>query len=221
MSEHQVRRLGWYRVSLGTAYGMLRHSAFIVALGFLSVAIGCQTYTLKNPYVPEKTTDTTGVKYLHNVSQIKYWDRISTADQATGFAWWDSTGATHELSEYWNKVVVLNFFGTWSEPCLSQLAEIARLRTEQHDTNVVYIGVSQREAVAGGKAVGYLDSFAVARKIDYQVLVGTRDFGFTYGGIDVVPTTFVINPRRKIVATFEGEVPASALAAAIAKAKGQ
>lgn len=200
---------------------VIRQTAFLIVLCLLGLAIGCQTYTLKNPYVPEKSIDSTGPKYLQNVSQIQYWDRISTADQATGFAWWDSTGATHELSEYWNKVVVLNFFGSWSAPCASQIAELQKLRSQQHDSNVVYIGVTQREALAAGKAVAYIDSLAHARAIDYQLLIGTRDFGFTYGGIDVVPTTFVINSRRKIVSTFEGEVPASALAAAIAKAKGQ
>jgi thiol-disulfide isomerase/thioredoxin len=193
---------------------------FVLSLALCALA-ACQTYTLKNPYIPDKSTDSTGPQYRHNVSQVKYWDRISTVDQATGFAWWDSMGATHELGEYWNKVVVLNFFGTWSPPCLAQLEVIRKLRMELADTSVVFIGVTQREAVSAGKAVLYIDSFAQAKSIPYQLLIGTRDFGFTYGGIDVVPTTFVINSRRKITATFEGEVPATALSAAIAKAKGQ
>lgn len=200
----------------------MRYDRFGILLALtLGILAGCQTYTLKNPYIPEKAADSTGPQYRHNVSQVKYWDRISTVEQATGFAWWDSTGATHELGEYWNKVVVLNFFGTWSPPCLSQLEVIRKLRADMNDTSVVYIGVTQREAVSAGRAVIYIDSFAQARSIPYQLLIGTRDFGFTYGGIDVVPTTFVINSRRKITATFEGEVPASALKAAIAKAKGQ
>lgn len=198
-----------------------RYVGYVLSIGLLALAVGCQSYTLKNPYIPEKSIDSTGPNYLRNVSQIERWDRISTADRATGFAWWDSVGMVHELDEYWNKVVVLNFFGTWSAPCLSQLTVLHNLQSDQHDTNVIYIGVTQRESVTNGKAVVYIDSFAKANHITNQLLIGTRDFGFTYGGIDVVPTTFVINPRRRIVATFEGEVPASSLETAIAKAKGQ
>jgi peroxiredoxin len=200
---------------------VLRRFAGLVVLGLLTCAVSCNTNTLKNPYIPEKSIDSTGPKFQHNVSQILHWDRISTADQATGFAWWDSTGKTRELNEYWNKVIVLNFFGTWSAPCLSQITGIQSLRRAQADTNVLYISVSQRENVVAGKAVVYIDSFAQAHDIDYQLLIGSRDFGFTYGGIDVVPTTFVINTRRRIVATFEGEVSEATLQAAIVKAEGK
>jgi peroxiredoxin len=176
---------------------------------------------MKTMYVPPVVAvDTLGPNYLHNVSQIKYWDRITSADRATNFGWWDSTGHIIEMNEFYDKVVVLDFFGTWSPPSLTQLTQIDSARQTSNDTNALYIGVTMREGVTGGKAVTFIDSFAKVHHIGYPVLVGSRDFGFTYGGIDVVPTTFVITRRRKIAATFEGVVSASKLLDAVAKAEG-
>ena len=187
---------------------------------FIAVFHGCSTTsTITTGFLPPNVIhDTIGPNYLHNVSQIKYWDRISSADHATNFAWWDSSGSVHEMYQYYDKVVVLNFFGTWSPSALQQLAVIdSALAT--HDTNVLTIGVAMREGVTGGKAVILMDSIARARGMNYEILIGSRDFGFTYSGIDVVPTTFIITRKRKIAATFEGVVTESKLLEAIAEAE--
>ena len=175
---------------------------------------------MKTIYVPPAVTvDTIGPNYLHNVSQIKYWDRITSANRATNFGWWDSTGRVVEMNEFYDKVIVLYFFGTWSSPSLDQLIQIDSARRASNDSNALYIGVTMREGVTGGKAVILADSFARVHHLDYPLLIGSRDFGFTYGGIDVVPTTFIITRKRKIAATFEGVVSAPKLLDAIAKAE--
>src|SRR3954464_13440992 len=51
---------------------------------------------------PDVVLDTTGPHYLHNVSEIKYWDRIGQANRATNFSWFDSTGKVHEMNEYFD-----------------------------------------------------------------------------------------------------------------------
>ncbi len=176
------------------------------------------TGALRTLYVPPNVKpDTVGPNYLHNVSQVKYWDRISPANRATNFAWWDSSGTVREMADYYNKVIVISFFGTWSPPSDNQLLFLDSIYTQ--DTNAFVIAVAMREGVRGGKAVQKLDSFARARNIPYEVLVGSPDFGFTYGGIDVVPTTFVIDQEHRITATFEGFVTEDKLRAAITKAE--
>jgi hypothetical protein len=168
---------------------------------------------------PSVTQDTLGSKYLHNVSQIKYWDRIAAANRATNFGWWDSTGRVVEMNEFYNKVIVLTFFGTWSMPSLDQLYRIRLARLDNPDTNVLFIGVAMREPATDGAAILRVDSFARARHVDYQLLIGSRDFGFTYGGIDAVPTTFVIARSRKIIATFDGVVSEGKLVDTVASAE--
>ena len=173
--------------------------------------------TMRTLFIPPNVApDTLGPEYLHNVSQVKYWDRISPADRATNFAWWDAAGNVLEMNEFYDKIIVLNFFGTWSPPSIRQL-DI--LDSVERDTNVLILAVAMKEKVRGGMAVRLLDSFARVHTIPYEILVGSPDFGDTYSGIDVVPTTFVIDLRRKISATFEGFAAEAKLLDAIAKAK--
>jgi hypothetical protein len=161
--------------------------------------------------------DTTGPHYLHNVSEIKYWDRISSANHATNFGWMDSIGKVHEMYAYYDKIIVLTFFSTSFPPSVNELASLDSARIA--DTNAMFIGVSMKEGVQNGKAVLLIDSFARAHNIPYQLLIGSPDFGFTYSGIDVVPTTFIITLKRKISATFEGYVPEATLLTAISEAE--
>ena len=201
----------------------MRSIALLALVGLAMQVQSCAPgpSTLKTPFIPpEVATDTLGPRYLRNVSQIDFWDRISSVNRATNFAWWDSSGTVRQMYDYYDKVVVLSFFATWSPPALTQLP-VLDSAIASGDTNTLFIGIAMREGVTAGKAVLRLDSFVRARKIGYPVLIGSRDFGFTYGGVDVVPMTFVITRRRKIDATFEGFVSTSRLLEAIAKAEAK
>ncbi|MFI5201309.1 MAG: TlpA family protein disulfide reductase [Candidatus Kapaibacterium sp.] len=200
-----------------TIISFLAFAGIIVASMFQSCNPSGTMRTLFIP--PNVAPDTVGPEYLHAVSQIKYWDRITAADRATNFGWWDSIGKVHEMNEFYNKIVVLNFFGTWSPPSIQQLEVLDSMNGR--DTNVLLLAVVMKEAVRGGKAVIRLDSFARARGVPYEVLVGSPDFGDTYGGIDVVPTTFVIDFRRRIAGTFEGFATKEKLLDVISKAESQ
>ncbi len=198
----------------------LQRAGVALVLVLLLIGTGCNpSSTMRTIFLPPVVVvDSNVPKYLHNVSQINFWDRMSTANRATSFAWWDSAGEVHEMNDYYDKVVVLAFFGTWSPPSLAQLASIDTMLAAR-DTNVLLIGVSMRERALGGKAVLLVDSFAQLRHISYQLLVGSRDFAFTYGGVDAVPMTFIITRKRQVAATLEGYAPARKLREEIEKAE--
>ena len=198
---------------------LLRVIACCSLLGLSFTGCSESKKTLKEIFLPPSVgVDSNVPKYLHNVSQIQVWERMSQATRATNFSWWDSAGTVHEMYDYYDKVIVLTFFGTWSQPALTQLAAIDTV-LQSGDTNAMVIAASLREGVFNGKAVLRVDSFVQARGIRYQVLIGSRDFSFTYGGVDAVPTTFVINRKRKITATFEGFASSQLLQEAIKKAE--
>src|ERR1051325_7141794 len=196
---------------------LLRIIVCYSVLLFLLPSCSPSKKTLKEIFLPPaETVDSNTPKYLHNVSQIKVWERMSQANRATNFSWWDSTGKVHEMYDYYDKIVVLTFFGTWSQPALAQLSAIDTF-LHMGDTNAMIIASSLREGVFNGKAVIHVDSFAREHDLNLQVLIGSRDFGFTYGGVDAVPTTFIINRKRKISATFEGYASSQMLSEAIKK----
>ncbi|GEM_PF-2486441 len=189
---------------------LFTHVSIPLGLVFiLALTQGCLTNTtnIKSIFLPPNIdADSSSRPYYEgNVSQVKYWDRISTLNHATNFAWWDSAGTVHQMYDYYNKVVVLTFFGSWSPVAINQLTIVDSIRA-RGDTNILWLAIAMREGTPEGKAVRRIDTFAHARGLNYQVLIGSRDFGFTYGGIDAVPTTFVIDFQRKIASTFEGYV---------------
>ncbi len=191
---------------------------FLANVAVLFTIESCSPTAFRSAFIPKTIAlDSTGPHYLHRVSEIKYWDRISTANRATNFAWMDDTGKIHEMNEYYDKIVVLSFFSPNSIPSQNELIAIDSARAAG-DTNVLWIGVGMKVG-NNGTGVRNLDSLARQRNIDYELLVGSPDFGFTYGGIDVVPTTFVITIRRKISSTFEGLVTSKALLTAISAAE--
>jgi hypothetical protein len=199
-----------------TSISLSIRSIFVALL--ICAAFQSCTTSLKNTFVPPNIVlDTTGPHYLHNVSEIKYWDRISSANHATNFGWMDSTGNVHEMYEFYDKIVVLSFFSAWSPPSINQLDALDSARAL--NPNVLFIGVAMKEGVQAGKAVLRVDSFARMRGIPFELLIGSPDFGYTYSGIDVVPTTFVITLKRKISTTFEGYVSEAKLLEAISEAE--
>ena len=52
-------------------------------------------------------------------------------------AW--SDGRTRTLADYRGKVVILNFWGTWCGPCLSELPSLEKLRAKYEPLGVVFL----------------------------------------------------------------------------------
>lgn len=48
--------------------------------------------------------------------------------QPTNFMLKDMKGVTHQLSQYKNKVVLVNFWATWCPPCIEELPSLQRLQ---------------------------------------------------------------------------------------------
>ncbi len=125
---------------------------------------------------------------------------------ATNFAWYDSLGKIHEMTrDYEGKVIVLTFFSTWSDLAVQQFPDLIKLHHELVDSNVIFMASSMKEGVQGSKLVMMLDTFVRAHNIDFQVLAGSLDFSWTYGGVSRVPTTFIVSHRGHVTATLEGK----------------
>jgi thiol-disulfide isomerase/thioredoxin len=169
-------------------------------------------------FLAEETTKQAPQKnFSRSVSTIKFFDRVSSNNYATNFAWWDSTGTVHELRENYGKVILLNFWSTWCKPCVAERSVFDRLRAKYGDSLAV-IGITLKESLNGANAVLPVQSFIDSIGIPYQQIVGTSELSYSYGGIDILPTTIVISPELKLVATLQGEQTAESLEKAIRKA---
>jgi thiol-disulfide isomerase/thioredoxin len=96
------------------------------------------------------------------------------------------------------RVVLLNFWATWCGPCREEIPMLVALQSHYRDRLTV-VGVSIDD-----RPVDEVKAAAAGFKINYPVVMSTRDLERALGGISAVPATFVVNPEGKIVQRHVG-----------------
>ena len=123
---------------------------------------------------------------------------------AADFAWTDARGE-HRLSDYRGRVVMINFWGTWCPPCRRELPALIKIREELAPEKFEIIGINIGERPPGGTSVeSHVISFASKNNIRYPLVIGDENLVNAYGGIQVVPTTFIIDGNGRIIERIEG-----------------
>jgi len=119
--------------------------------------------------------------------------------EAPDFTLNDMTGKPITLSQYKGKVILLDFWATWCGPCAQEIPHFVELSKKYQDKGLAIIGVSIDE---GGAAA--VKPFIEEHKVDYPIVLGNADLEKSYGGIQGIPTTFIINKSGKVVDSFVG-----------------
>lgn len=108
-------------------------------------------------------------------------------------------GKTVKLSDFRGKVVILNFWATWCMPCRVEIPHFVELQKQYGDRGLAIIGVSLDEQ--GPEVV---KKFVKQIGMNYLVVTGNEKIVAAYGGIEGIPTTFVIDRKGRIVRGYIG-----------------
>lgn len=97
------------------------------------------------------------------------------------------------------KVVVVDFWATWCPPCRAEIPGYIEMQRELGDDGLVIVGISLDE---GGPAV--VQQFATRMGINYEIVMGDMATAEAFGGVQVIPTTFLIDREGKVRHRKEG-----------------
>ena len=125
-----------------------------------------------------------------------------TGSVAPGYELADLTGKMVSNKEFAGKVVILDFWATWCPPCREEIPHFVQLQSKYREQGLVIVGLSLD--AGGAKDVA---PFAEEHNINYPMLIGNDDIAKAYGGVNSIPTTFVIDRQGKIVKRFVGFTP--------------
>jgi thiol-disulfide isomerase/thioredoxin len=104
-------------------------------------------------------------------------------------------GSNLKLSSLRGKAVLLNFWATWCGPCKIEMPWFVELQKQYGSEGFQIIGVAMDDASTEDIA-----SFTKQIGVNYPILLGKEAVGLSYGGVNVLPTTFFLDRNGKVIA---------------------
>jgi len=128
------------------------------------------------------------------------------------------TGSPLSFSSYRNKVVVLNFWGSWCVPCRAEASTLAAVAASYRSSGVDFLGVDVRDTTASAQAFAHSFGITYPSVSDPSSVI-TLDFTSVVP-IAGTPTTLVIDKTGHIAGAVFGPVTYSGLSTILTKVTG-
>ena len=116
----------------------------------------------------------------------------------------DLDGRSHRLTDFRDKVVVVNFWATWCEPCRDEIPSLQRLKDRLADRPFALIAVNM------GEGAPRVHRFLDMMPIDYTVLLDPEMRATKAWQARLLPYSFVLDRTHRIRYTVVGEIDWSA-----------
>ncbi|MBI2926306.1 MAG: TlpA family protein disulfide reductase [Verrucomicrobia bacterium] len=119
----------------------------------------------------------------------------------------DVEGKLVKSADFKGKVVILDFWATWCGPCRMEIPGFVSLQKKYGKDGLVIVGVSLDD-----EGATVLKPFIKKHSINYTVVLGDEKVSKAFGGVDALPTTFIIDRTGLIVSQHVGYAPEATFA---------
>jgi thiol-disulfide isomerase/thioredoxin len=116
----------------------------------------------------------------------------------------DLQGREHRLEDYRGKVVVVNFWATWCEPCRDEMPAMQRLKDRMAGAPFALLAVNYAEGTPR------VEAFLKQVPVDFAILMDRDSAVAKQWQARVLPYTVVLDPRLRIRYTVTGDLDWSA-----------
>lgn len=111
----------------------------------------------------------------------------------------DTEGNAVQLHKLRGKWVVINYWAGWCSGCIKEIPELNHFDKVNRDKDVVLYGVNFDQL-----PLENLKDAMNRADIHFPVLVGDPNPVWHLGDVPVLPATFIINPKGKVVKAIYG-----------------
>jgi cytochrome c biogenesis protein CcmG, thiol:disulfide interchange protein DsbE len=119
----------------------------------------------------------------------------------------DLQGKDVALSSFKGKVVLLNFWGTWCEPCQHEIPILIDMQDKYASRGFTLLGAATNDEVPTVDKYIHTTQFNVGGKemlMNYPIVMGSDDISTKFGGLLGMPTSFLITREGKIYKRYIG-----------------
>jgi len=123
---------------------------------------------------------------------------INRQNKAFIFELMTLSGKQVSLKDYQGKIVVINFWASWSAPSLREMPNLERLQQVYKHTGIQVLGVA-----VVSKTEDIADKVAQTG-VHYPILIGNKELVAQYGSFSDLPTTFILDGEGHILRQLSG-----------------
>jgi thiol-disulfide isomerase/thioredoxin len=117
-------------------------------------------------------------------------------------------GSTTSLDQYKGKVVLVNFWATWCDPCKTEIPWLIQFNQKYGPKGLVILGVAMddegKKVVEPWVKMKRFDVNGQQAAMDYPILLGNDKIADKFGGILGLPTSMLYSRDGKKIKTIVG-----------------
>jgi cytochrome c biogenesis protein CcmG, thiol:disulfide interchange protein DsbE len=166
------------------------HAAFLMAIAIAAVAVGFSGCKMTVPAAGSASKP------------------AALADEPN-VTFKDLQGKDVTLASFKGKVVLVNFWGTWCEPCRGEIPILIGMQQKYSPKGFTLLGAATNDEEKTVDAFIHNTQFNVGGQqmtMNYPIVMGSDDISDKFGGLLGMPTSFLITRDGKIAKRYIGSL---------------